>query len=86
MDECIDILERSPDALPSDAVLIHWVRLARLTEEISVQFASDDIASSASFADSKFQYTVKGFENQLERWKRDIPSEHRSRKPACPQV
>lgn len=86
MDECIEILEQSPDALPSDEVLVHWTRLAHLTEEISLQFASDDIASSASFADPKFQYTVKVFEKQLERWKRDIPPAHRSRKPMCPPI
>ncbi|KAL2824815.1 hypothetical protein BDW59DRAFT_147147 [Aspergillus cavernicola] len=70
MDECVDILENSPDALPSDRVMIQWAKLARIIEEISARFFADDLGAGSSFSESRFQFTLKAFEKQLEQWKR----------------
>ena len=42
MDECIEILQTSPDAEPSDRNLIHWAKLTHIAEEIAFQFSMDD--------------------------------------------
>ncbi|PYH43614.1 putative C6 transcription factor (War1) [Aspergillus saccharolyticus JOP 1030-1] len=78
MDECIEILEKSPDALPSDRTMVRWAKLAQIIEEIYVQFSSDDIPSVVSFSDPKSIYTLKVFEKQLEQWKRETLPEHSS--------
>ncbi|KAL4878311.1 hypothetical protein BJY04DRAFT_229860 [Aspergillus karnatakaensis] len=70
MDECIEILENSPAALPSDRVMIQWAKLVRIIEEISSRFFADDLGS-LSFSEAKFQFTLKAFEKQLEQWKRE---------------
>ncbi|KAL2864954.1 putative C6 transcription factor (War1) [Aspergillus lucknowensis] len=72
MDECVDILENSPDALPSDKVMIQWAKLARIIEEISARFFADDLGASLSFYESKSQFTLKAFEKQLEQWKKEV--------------
>lgn len=78
MDECIEILEKSTDSLPSDKALIRWVKLAQITEEVGFQFSNDEPDSNATFSDPKIQYTVRAFEKQLEQWRRETPAEHYS--------
>lgn len=80
MDECLEILENSPDALPSDKMLIHLVKLTHLSEEIGVQFSTEDTDSGVSFSDPKVQYTLKAFEKQLFQWRKDVSPENYSRK------
>lgn len=79
MDECLEILENSPDALPSDKVLVHWAKLAHLSEEVSFQFSMDDPTTSLSLSDLKVQYALKGFEKQLEQWRKEVPPDLYSR-------
>lgn len=79
MDECIEILQTSPDALPSDKVLVHWAKLSHIAEEIGFQFSMDDPSSSLSMSDTKAQYGLKGFEKQLDEWRQEVPAEHYSR-------
>lgn len=79
MDESIEILENSPDALPSDKTLIDLARLTRLSEEIGFQFFTDDPGSNASFSDPKVQYTIKAFEKQLLQWRGNLSPESYSR-------
>ena len=75
MDECIEILETSPDALPSDKALIRWTRLAQLTEEVGFHFSCDEPDSNATFSEPKVQYTLRVLEKQLEQWRRETPAE-----------
>ncbi|OOF90986.1 hypothetical protein ASPCADRAFT_211575 [Aspergillus carbonarius ITEM 5010] len=78
MDECVEILEKSPDALPSDKAMIQWAKLAHIIEEISVQFTSDEAPSVMSFSDPKFLYTLRVLERQLDQWRRETSPEHYS--------
>ncbi|KAL4742992.1 hypothetical protein BDV11DRAFT_179322 [Aspergillus similis] len=76
-DECVEILENSPDALPTDKKMVHWAKLGRILEEISSRFFSDDLGS-LSFTDPKSSFTVKAFEKQLDQWGREASSKYES--------
>ena len=80
MADCIDVLETSPEAAPSDKALCQWVRSQHIAEEIGTQFSMDDPVASVSIADAKVQYALKGFERDLEVWSSQIPPEVQSRK------
>ncbi|TQS38496.1 hypothetical protein Golomagni_00995 [Golovinomyces magnicellulatus] len=67
--DCVDLLENSPLALPSDKILCQWVKSQHIAEEIGMQFSMDDPIASVNFADSQVQYSLKGFERDLEKWR-----------------
>ncbi|KAE8148076.1 hypothetical protein BDV25DRAFT_159017 [Aspergillus avenaceus] len=75
MDECIEILEKSPDALPTDRVMIQWAKLVHIIEEIHQQFCPDDTGTTITFSEPKIQYTLKVFERQLEQLRRERKAE-----------
>jgi len=75
MADCIDVLETSPEAAPSDKALCQWVRSQHIAEEIATQFSMDDPAARVSIADPKVQYALKGFERDLEKWSNQVPPE-----------
>jgi hypothetical protein len=79
MDECIEILQTSPEAEASDRNLIHWAKLTRIAEEIAFQFSMDDPSSNLTLNDPKVQYALKGFEKQLDEWRREIRREEYTR-------
>lgn len=80
MDDCVEALENSPEAAPSDKVLCQWVRSQHIAEEIGTQFSMDDPVASVSIADQKVQFALKGFERDLEKWTNQIPADIQSRK------
>lgn len=80
MAECIDVLETSPDALPSDKSFCQWIRSQHIAEDIGTQFSMDDPGATVSISDPKVQYALKGFEIELEKWVSQIPPEANSRK------
>jgi hypothetical protein len=73
-EECVETLETSPDALPSDKVLCQWVRIQHISEEVGLQFSMDDQSVSVSISDAKVQHALKGFERELEAWRKQAPS------------
>ncbi|KAI9830525.1 MAG: hypothetical protein M1819_005483 [Sarea resinae] len=73
--ECIDILESSPEAAPSDKTLCFWVKNQHLCEEVGQQFSMDDTFASVGISEPKVQYALKAFERQLADWKSQIPRE-----------
>lgn len=79
MDESIEILQTSPEAEASDRNLIHWAKLTRIAEEVAFQFSMDDPSSNLSLNDTKVQYALKGFEKQLDEWRREIQPEEYTR-------
>jgi len=80
MTECMDILESSPDAAPTDRYLCHLVWTHHLAEEVGIQFSMDDPSVSINITDQKVQYALRGFERDLERYSENIPKEDRQRK------
>lgn len=77
--ECIEVLETSPNAYASDKVLCQWARIQHITEEISTQFSMDDPVAQVGGLDTKLQYTLRGFERQLEDWRNQLPTGFYSR-------
>ncbi|KAK4248168.1 hypothetical protein C7999DRAFT_13879 [Corynascus novoguineensis] len=73
--ECMEVLQSSPDAAPTDKYLCHLVWAHKLGEEIGVQFAMDEPSSTPDLAEPRTQYMLKGFERQLERYWTSIPKE-----------
>jgi hypothetical protein len=80
MDECIEILQHSPNSLPSDQLLIYWAKMSHIAEEVGFQFSMDDPISDVSLHDPKAQYALKGFEKQLDQWRAEIAPQQYSRK------
>ncbi|KAJ8124290.1 hypothetical protein O1611_g9351 [Lasiodiplodia mahajangana] len=75
MTECMDILESSPEAAPSDRYLCHLVWTHRLAEEVGIQFSMDDPSIFVNITETKVQYALRGFERDLEKYSRSIPDE-----------
>lgn len=69
MDESIDILESSAEALPTDKWLCHLVRAQHIAEDVGFEFSMDDPTCTVSLADSKTQYHLKAFERHLDDWR-----------------
>jgi len=66
MEESVKILETSPEALPSDKVLCQHVKMAHISENISVQFCMDDPSVEVAISEPKVIYALKIFENELQ--------------------
>ncbi|KAH7092471.1 hypothetical protein FB567DRAFT_517257 [Paraphoma chrysanthemicola] len=66
MEESVNLLETSPDALASDKLLCQHVKMAHIGENISVQFCMDDPSVEVSIAEPKVIYALKIFENDLQ--------------------
>lgn len=79
MTECVDILESSPEAAPTDKYFCHLVWTHKLAEEVGIQFAMDDPSASINIADSRTQYALRGFERDLEKYSSSVPEELRQR-------
>lgn len=77
MAECINVLETSPDAAPSDKFLCQWIRSQHIAEEVGIQFSMDDSFATVSIAESKVQYALKAFERDLAHWSEQVPLECR---------
>lgn len=75
MSECVEVLESSPEAAPSDKVLCQWVKLQKIAEEIGIGFAFDDPNATVSIDDTRVQFSLKGFARQLEEWRSKCPPE-----------
>ncbi|RFU25659.1 hypothetical protein B7463_g10687, partial [Scytalidium lignicola] len=75
MADCIDVLETSPDAAPSDKLLCQWVRSQHIAEDVGTQFSMDDPLANVNISDLKVQYALKGFERDLENWSSHVPLE-----------
>jgi len=73
MDECIEVLETSDLALPSDKILCQHVLLQHINEEIGNQFCMDDPSAPVSITDAKVQMSVKAFERALDDWTLAVP-------------
>ncbi|KAF8463168.1 hypothetical protein BDZ91DRAFT_796662 [Kalaharituber pfeilii] len=66
MAECIEVLETSKDALPSDRILAQWCKVQKIAEEIGVTFSFDDPGANVSINDPRIQFALRGFLRQLD--------------------
>lgn len=80
MDECVEVLQTSDMALPSDKILCRHVGLQHINEEIGNQFSMDDPSAAVTISDTKVQMSLKSFERELEDWTRAVPQKTYIRK------
>ncbi|KAJ5032426.1 uncharacterized protein L3040_009031 [Drepanopeziza brunnea f. sp. 'multigermtubi'] len=73
MTECLEVLETSPDALPSDKTFCQWIRSQHIAEDIGTRFSMDDPSAKVSMADTSVQHALTAFEIELEEWSNQIP-------------
>lgn len=75
MQECVDLLESSPDAAPSDPLFTQHIKIQRICDEISVSFAMEDPTASISILDPKVEYTLNVLEKKLNEWEQNLPGD-----------
>jgi hypothetical protein len=75
MDECLEILETHPDALPSDRRLKWWAKLGLIMEDAGNHFSTEEPGSISTFADSKVWYDMQIFEDRIAKWRAEIPQD-----------
>lgn len=75
MAECMDILESSPEAAPTDKYFCHLVWTHQLAEEIGFQFCMDDPSVSVNLSDHMTQHRIRSFERELDKHKTLVPAE-----------
>ena len=70
MTEALEVLEKSPFAVPTDKRFVAWVKLQRIVEECGSAMALDDpYDTSISLAEKHVQVKLSSCEKQLEAWK-----------------
>lgn len=80
MEECIEVLESSESALPTDKKLCHQVRLQHIDEEIGYHFSMDDPSATITISDSRVQRDLRKFEERLREWRNNVPRDEWDRK------
>jgi hypothetical protein len=75
MNECIEALEKPGVAVTSDLFLCQLVRSQRIAEEAGRHFFMDDPSANVDVSDLSVQYTLRGYEQQFDRWKEQVPPE-----------
>ncbi|KAK6338684.1 hypothetical protein TWF696_009496 [Orbilia brochopaga] len=73
--ECVDFIEKSPEATINDKIICQWVKLQRITEEVGIAFGYEDSVAKVNLAETRIQFALKGFERQLEEWEKNLPKE-----------
>ncbi|KAL7946699.1 hypothetical protein V8C42DRAFT_293674 [Trichoderma barbatum] len=73
MTECLEILETSPDAAPTDKYFCHLVWTHRLAEEVGSQFSLDDPSTMVNITDARTQYALRALERDLDKYIASIP-------------
>ncbi|KAJ6261735.1 hypothetical protein Dda_2534 [Drechslerella dactyloides] len=73
--ECVDFIEKSPEATINDKIICQWVKLQRITEEVGIAFGYEDSVAKVNLAETRIQFALKGFERQLEEWEKNLPTE-----------
>ncbi|CAK4031242.1 hypothetical protein AC578_442 [Lecanosticta acicola] len=66
--ECVDLIERTPNTIPTDSTLVAWARLTFLGEEIADSFCYADPGNIASITELRAQMMLKDYEKRLSTW------------------
>jgi hypothetical protein len=72
MDECLEVLETSPVALPSDRLLCQHIRLQHITEEFVMHLSTEETSAPEKSRAIQIQVTHRAFKRQLNEWRRDV--------------
>ena len=72
MNDCLNVLETSPEAAPTDKRFAAWIRIQHLVEECVISFSLDDPGSTVSLCDDRVQHMLKGYGKQLDDLKKSM--------------
>lgn len=75
MAECVDFLETSPEAAPTDKRFTAWVKLQHIVEDCAMALGLDNSDDTLSLDDERAQLMLKGAEKQLAAWKTQVTSD-----------
>lgn len=75
MADCVDFLETSPEAAPTDKRFIAWVKLQHIVEDCATALGLDNSDETLSLDDERAQLMLKGAEKQLAAWKTQVTSD-----------
>jgi hypothetical protein len=73
MNECVEALEKSSAVVKADLFLCQWARSQQIAEEVGPHFFTDDPSANVDVSDLGVQYTLQVYEQQLNRWKAQVP-------------
>ncbi len=79
MAECVEVLQSSPEAAPTDRYLCHLVWTHRMAEDVGLQFAMDDPSVVVNLTDPRTQYALRGFERELDKYRASMPADEMQR-------
>ena len=77
MDECVDVLQNSPDAIFHDRILCQWAKLQQLGDEFVENFDQDDVNCTLT---PNAQLVLKGFKDRAQTLRSQTPEDLRSGK------
>ncbi|KAK2879360.1 hypothetical protein FQN49_000970, partial [Arthroderma sp. PD_2] len=75
MDECLEALENSPAAFPSDKLFCQHIRLQHIIEEYELQLNWDNAAAASPTREIQAQVTHRAFKRQLLDWTNAVPKD-----------
>src|SRR4051794_8788222 len=74
MEECITCLAMN-GTHPLDGVLVSWVRLMKITENIHISLSFEDLNQIVKLSEPSIQFQICGIEEGLELWRKRAQSE-----------
>ncbi|KAM5442848.1 hypothetical protein MferCBS31731_002234 [Microsporum ferrugineum] len=75
MDECLETLENSPAAFPSDKLFCQHIRLQHIIEEFELQLDWDNVSVAGPTREIQAQVTHRAFKRQLLDWANAVPKD-----------
>ena len=72
MAECLDVLETSAEAAPTDRRFAAWIRFQRIVEDCVNSFSLDDPETTVSLDEIRIQGQLKGYESQMKEWRKNL--------------
>ncbi len=80
VEECLQLLENSPSALPGDKWICAQAKLSRIAQEVSDAFNMCDPGADLNFTEIRTQHQLKYFRRQLDEWEKSVDTGIDSRK------
>jgi hypothetical protein len=72
IDECLEVLANHTNAYPLDKILVGWVKLLKITEEIHTTLSFEDLGNIVCLSETRVKLMVNGFEKALETWRKNV--------------
>ena len=79
IENCLYNLEKAEDSLPSDKMLVQWVKLRRIIDEISASFKMEDLGTTTKL-NRENEGLISHYDKELSNWRDQTIMEPPSRK------